>query len=121
MFLSVLLAVILSPLALACPPPLNNFAFQANSTHTSFELIEAAYGLPGGFGYNDVVTDLLNNPIKPWPVDYSENSDVFTHTINYCYDNENTRNKVQFYVQAGINTWTKKYVIRCQVRAVTLS
>jgi len=87
-----LLSFFAAAAVLACPPPFNNPAFRGNATHTSAELIEAALNPGGGLAWNEVVSPDLNNPVQAWPKD--NKNVVFTHTINYCYDNDDAQKKL---------------------------
>jgi hypothetical protein len=106
MQLTALASLLLTAVALSCPPPFSNSAFRANSTHSSAQLIKAALDLDGTLGWNEVVSPELSNPVSPWPKDAA--NVVFTHTINYCYEDEKTLDKVESWVNDAIALWSYK-------------
>lgn len=109
MHLAALIAVLLAALALSCPPPFNNRAFLANETHTSAQLIEAALAAHGNLGWTEAVSDELNNKnLKRWPKDGEENDGTYTHTVTYCYRNEEAQSKIQPYMTEAIALWAQK-------------
>lgn len=99
-----LIVLFLAALALACPPPFNNVDFIGNNTHTSAQLIEAVMAQHPGLGWNEAVSAELGNDEKPWPKDYGEN--VYIHTIDYCYADENARSLLAPWVVNGLALWS---------------
>lgn len=102
-YLALLLVTFVAPV-LSCPPPLNNFDFIGNATHTSSQLIQSAVAQQGGLGWTEVVSDWLQNPVKRWPRD----PDQYTHTISYCYANEDAKNKLSLWISQSISLWLYK-------------
>jgi hypothetical protein len=103
---TMLIILFAAAVALACPPPFNNPAFRGNATHTSAELIAAVLNPGGGLAWNEVVSPELNNPVKPWPKD--NKTVVFTHTINYCFDDSEAQEKLSSLVTDTIALWMYK-------------
>lgn len=100
-----LLAILASSVtpALACPPPLNNFNFIGNETHTSAQLIKAALLSQDGLGWTEGVSTHLRNPIKTWPRDSNANE----YTIPYCFANQNAKVKLSFWISNAITLWIR--------------
>jgi hypothetical protein len=61
----VLLNALFASLVLGCPPPLNNFNFLGNTTHTTADLNDAAANRLGA-AWTEVVT-FGGNPHTRWP------------------------------------------------------
>lgn len=106
MNLHILVLLLAAIVALACPPPFNNPAFRGNATHTSAELTDAALSPSGNLAWNEVVSPELNNPVKPWPKDSA--NVVFTHTINYCYEDQEAQERLSSWVTDAIALWMAK-------------
>jgi hypothetical protein len=102
-YLALLLVALVAP-ALSCPPPLNNFDFIGNQTHTSAQLIEASLAQQGALGWVKAVSDWLKNPVKIWPRDSGQN----THIISYCYANEYVKSKLGTWVTQSLEIWIHK-------------
>lgn len=93
-----LIVAFLAAVALACPPPLNNWDFVGNETHTTADLISATLE-QSGLGWTDAVAT-YGNPGKPWPV----NQDGIA-LIEYCYEDEDAKNELFTVVSEAVMMW----------------
>jgi hypothetical protein len=95
------LALLFASVALACPPPLNDFRFQDNKTVSTATLIEQALADPL-VGAMDLVTHPYNY-VKPWP----RNPRSGVSVVEYCFADKSVR---QRYKDVVGSAWMKWYI-----------
>ena len=102
MQLIVLIIALLASLVLGSPPPLNNFDFLGNATHTTADLIDAATSRLG-VAWTDMVT-VGSNPHTRWP----RNPLTQYTSIYACYKDQQSYTSLHYFVKQGSELWEDK-------------
>ncbi|KAH7086474.1 hypothetical protein FB567DRAFT_603521 [Paraphoma chrysanthemicola] len=93
MLLSFLLALL--ALVAACPPPLNDFKYLGNDTHTTADMIRALVAqTPGGMGWSEIVTQ-SGIARTAWP----------DGNVQYCFTNQAARTNFGDDIKAAWKLW----------------
>ncbi|KAF2648075.1 hypothetical protein K491DRAFT_722874 [Lophiostoma macrostomum CBS 122681] len=96
------LALLLAPLALACPPPFNDFRFLGNETVSTETLVRQALAEPQ-FGSIDGVSD-ARNPSQRW----ARNPMTGATVVEYCFANKWVKRTYADILGRGWMKWFNK-------------
>ncbi|KAF1836175.1 hypothetical protein BDW02DRAFT_255621 [Decorospora gaudefroyi] len=103
LFFHALIALLLATLTLSCPPPYNDMRFIGNTTHTSYDLIQAVHLNPD-FGWNELVipTGAVNQG-ELWPC-----GDSGVAVVSMCFRDAKADAELADFVFDSVNMWLDK-------------